>query len=145
MNDFNLLGRTYRVTAQADWPHRISPEDVADLKVRNTDGVMVPFGAFIDSRETVGPYRVPRFNLYNAAEIQGNTAPGVSSGEALDRMEAIADNVLPYGISYEWTELSYLNGQQATPPPTSLGLRLFSSSLFWPRSMRVGDCRSPSS
>jgi len=107
VNDFNLLGRTYRVTAQAQWEDRVSTADVSNLKVRNEDGDMVPLGAFVSFRDTAGPDRMPRFNLYNAAEVQGSALPGVSSGEALNRMEALANRVLPYGIGFEWTELSY--------------------------------------
>lgn len=107
INDFNLFGRTYTVVAQADAEYRETPEDIARLRTRSDDGAMVPLGAVASFRDSTGPLRQPRYNLFPAAAIQGQTLPGVSSAEALERMEAIADRVLPDGISYEWTELSY--------------------------------------
>ena len=70
VNDFNILGRTYRVTAQADDPYRLTLRDVANLKTRNVTGDMVPIGAVATFSDTTGPYRVPRYNLYPAAEVQ---------------------------------------------------------------------------
>ena len=107
VNDFNLFGRTYRVIAQADAPFRQSAEDVARLRTRSDDGAMVPLGAVATFHDATGPLRQPRYNLYPAAAVQGLTMPGVSSAEGLAKMEAIAERVLPEGISYEWTELSY--------------------------------------
>jgi hydrophobe/amphiphile efflux-1 (HAE1) family protein len=107
VNDFNLAGRTYRVTAQADAPYRESTEDIARLRTRSDNGVMVPLGAVATFHDTTGPLRQPRYNLYPAAAVQGSVMPGISSGEALERMEKLAEQVLPPGISYEWTELSY--------------------------------------
>ncbi|MEM9784299.1 MAG: efflux RND transporter permease subunit, partial [Pseudomonadota bacterium] len=107
VNDFNLFGRTYRVIAQADAPFRETAEDVARLRTRSDDGAMVPLGAVATFEDTTGPLRQPRYNLYPAAAVQGQALPGVSSGEALAAMEAIAERVLPAGISYAWTELSF--------------------------------------
>ena len=106
VNEFNYLGRTYRVTAQADAPFRRDIRDIADLKVRNTHGQMVPIGSVAAFRTTTGPYRVPRYNLYPTAEIQGAAAPGYSSGYALDQMTELAAEQLPQGFGFEWTELS---------------------------------------
>jgi len=106
VNDFNFLGRTFRVTAQADGPYRDKPEDVLDLRARSDSGSMVPLGSVITLKETTGPYRVPRYNLYPAAAMQGSTVPGVSTGEAIGKMEAFLDEKLPNGFSYEWTELA---------------------------------------
>ncbi len=106
VNEFNFLGRTFRVTAQADGPYRTELEDVAGFETRNTLGDMVPLGAVADFEDRTGAYRVPRYNLYAAAEVQGGLAPGVSSGEALAAMERHAAEVLPFGFDYEWTELS---------------------------------------
>ncbi|WP_424360124.1 efflux RND transporter permease subunit [Methylocystis parvus] len=91
VNDFNILGRTYRVTAQADNPYRLSLRDVSNLKTRNVDGDMVPIGSVATFRDTTGPYRVPRYNLYPAAEVQVDLKKGVSSGQGIAMMEAIAD------------------------------------------------------
>ncbi|MGS4887948.1 efflux RND transporter permease subunit [Roseibium sp. MB-4] len=107
VNDFNLFGRTYRVIAQADASFRETADDVARLRTRSDDGAMVPLGAVATFENTTGPLRQPRYNLYPAAAVQGQAMPGVSSAEALEKMEVIAERVLPAGVSYEWTELSY--------------------------------------
>ncbi|MEJ2534941.1 MAG: multidrug efflux RND transporter permease subunit [Gammaproteobacteria bacterium] len=107
VNDFNLFGRTYRVTAQADAPYRVDPSDIAALRVRSETGDMVPLGSLAEVQRAAGPDRVVRHNLYNAAELQGAAAPGYSSGEALDRMEALAATQLPDGFGYQWTEIAY--------------------------------------
>ncbi|MGB0695948.1 MAG: efflux RND transporter permease subunit [Rhodospirillaceae bacterium] len=112
VNDFNQFGRTYRVTAQADAPFRLTEDNITTLRTRNADGQMVPLGSLLSIQETAGPDRVPRFNLYRAAELQGSTLPGVSSGQAIATMEALAAEILPYGISYEWTDLAYQEKNQ---------------------------------
>ncbi len=106
VNEFNFLGRTYRVTAQADAPFRDDIEDIARLKVRNDKGQMVPIGSVASFRYDTGPYRVPRYNLYPAAELQGSTLPGTSSGYALEQMKQLAAERLPVGFGFEWTELA---------------------------------------
>ncbi len=106
VNDFNYLGRTYRVTAQADGPFRDQPGDVAKLRARSTAGAMVPVGSLATFHHITGPHRVPRYNLYPAAEVQGAKIPSLSTGEAIARVEALAAKVLPDGFSYEWTELA---------------------------------------
>lgn len=106
VNDFNYLGRTYRVTAQADAPFRQDSRDIANLKTRNDNGQMVPIGSVAEFRDVVGPYRVARYNLYPAAELQGGTAPGASTGETLAAMERLAAERLPDGFGFEWTELA---------------------------------------
>jgi HAE1 family hydrophobic/amphiphilic exporter-1 len=107
VNDFNYLGRTYRVTAQADAPFRQNERDIANLKTRNEKGQMVPIGAVAEFRDIVGPYRVAHYDLYPAAELQGNAAPGTSTGEALAAMERLAAERLPSGFGFEWTELAF--------------------------------------
>ncbi|MEO0427293.1 MAG: multidrug efflux RND transporter permease subunit [Pseudomonadota bacterium] len=107
VNDFNLFGRTYRVIAQADAPYRQTADDVARLRTRSDDGAMVPLGAVASFEDVTGPLRQPRYNLYAAAAVQGQAVPGVSSAEALVKMEAIAERVLPAGVSFEWTELAF--------------------------------------
>jgi hydrophobe/amphiphile efflux-1 (HAE1) family protein len=115
VNDFNYLGRTYQVIAQADGRFREKPEEIARLKARNTSGQMVPIGTVARLRDATIPYRVPRYNLYPAAEVQGVAAPGIASGTALRRMEELAHQVLPKGISFEWTDLAYQQQQRGTP------------------------------
>jgi hydrophobic/amphiphilic exporter-1 (mainly G- bacteria), HAE1 family len=107
VNDFTLAGRTYRVTAQAEYEQRLSAADVGQLLVRNRAGNMVPLASLATFSETTGPFRTPRHNLYPAAELQGENAPGVSSTQALAAMEQLAARVLPPGLSFEWTELAF--------------------------------------
>jgi multidrug efflux pump subunit AcrB len=85
------------------------------LKARNASGEMVPIGTVAQLRDTTIPYRVPRYNLYPAAEVQGVAAPGVATGSALQRMEVLAAQVLPPGIGYEWTEIAFQQEQKGTP------------------------------
>ena len=115
INDFNYLGRTYEVIAQADGAYRQSLDDVSRLRMRNGAGQMVPIGSVARLREVTTPYRVPHYNLYPAAEILGGAAPGVASGTALARMEQIAKATLPPGFGFEWTELAYQEQQKGTP------------------------------
>ena len=105
VNDFNILGRTYRVTAQADNPFRLSIRDVEALRTRSNASDMVPLGAVATFRDITGPYRVPRYNLFPAAEVQGATLPGFSTGQAIAAMEKITAN-LPSGFGFEWTEIA---------------------------------------
>jgi hydrophobe/amphiphile efflux-1 (HAE1) family protein len=107
VNDFNMFGRTYRVTAQADGDYRLDPNSVSKIRVRNGDGQMVPLGSLVTFREIAGPERVPRYNLFPAAEVNGTARPGVSSGQALQIMRALAAEKLPQGVTFEWTDLSY--------------------------------------
>jgi hydrophobe/amphiphile efflux-1 (HAE1) family protein len=107
VNDFNMFGRTFRVTAQADSAYRFEREDVGRIRVRNGDGQMVPLASLVTFREIAGPDRVPRYNLFPTVEISGSGKPGVSSGEALAIMAELARQELPQGITYEWTDLSY--------------------------------------
>ncbi|PPD34157.1 MAG: hydrophobe/amphiphile efflux-1 family RND transporter [Methylomonas sp.] len=106
VNDFNIFGRTYQVVAQADAKFRAQPEAVAQLKTKNAQGETVPLGAIVKVEDSTGPDKVAHYNLYPTAEINGNTLPGVSSGQAIDTMAAMLDRQLPPGFSYEWTELS---------------------------------------
>ncbi len=107
VNDFNFLGRTYRVTAQADGEFRQDLHAIGQLKTRNSKGQMVPLSSVASFRDITGPYRVEHFNLFPAAAVQGGTKPGYSTGYGLQAMEKIAQQVLPDGYSYQWTELAY--------------------------------------
>jgi hydrophobe/amphiphile efflux-1 (HAE1) family protein len=106
INDFNLLGRTYQVSAQADNPFRLNRRDVENLKTRNNYGDMVPIGSVATLRDTTGPFRVPRYNLYPAAEVQLGLARGFSTGQAIAAIEKIAKERLPQGFGFEWTEIA---------------------------------------
>ncbi len=107
INDFNFLGRTFQVRAQADSGFRINREDALRLRVRNKDGDMVPIGAVASVSDTSGTSRVPRYNLYPSAALVGDVAAGSSLGEAISTMERLAAEILPDGIDYEWTEIAY--------------------------------------
>jgi hydrophobe/amphiphile efflux-1 (HAE1) family protein len=107
VNDFNLLGRTFRVTAQAEGSARLDPEDALQIRVRNSAGETVPIGAFTTASDRSGPFRVPRYNLYPAAELDGAAAPGYSQGQAIEIMQKLAAETLPEGFSYEWTTLAF--------------------------------------
>lgn len=107
VNDFNAFGRLYQVQAQADQSYRLQREDILKLKVRSATGALVPLGTLVDIRDVTGPELVQRYNMYVSVPVQGNAAPGVSTGTALDLMEGIAAEVLPRGTSFEWTELAF--------------------------------------
>jgi len=111
VNDFNYLGRTYRVTAQADSEFRRTARNIAELRTRSDSGGMVPLGSVATFRDVSGPTRVTRYNLYPAVQVLGDTAPGTSFGQGLRSMEALATRTLPEGFSYEWTEIAYQEQQ----------------------------------
>jgi hydrophobe/amphiphile efflux-1 (HAE1) family protein len=118
VNDFNLLGRTFRVTAQAEPTARDDLADIGRLQVRSASGEMVPLSAVATLRNDSGPSRVVRYNLFPAVELQGQGAPGVSSGDALRAMEQLAAKTLPQGMTYEWTGLAFQ--QQAAGSSSAL-------------------------
>jgi hydrophobe/amphiphile efflux-1 (HAE1) family protein len=107
VNDFNMFGRTYRVTAQADGDYRLDRESISKIRVRSSDGHMVPLGSLVTFKEIAGPERVPRYNLFPSAEVQGTAMRGVSSGQALEIMRNLAEEKLPVGVKFEWTDLSF--------------------------------------
>jgi hydrophobe/amphiphile efflux-1 (HAE1) family protein len=107
VNDFNLLGRTFRVTAQAREEDRQEVSDVLKIRVRNSNGDTVPLGSFTTVDSISGPYRVPRYNLYPSAEIDGTAAAGYSQGQAIAIMDKLAAETLPEGFGTEWTTLAY--------------------------------------
>ncbi|MDI9819717.1 MULTISPECIES: efflux RND transporter permease subunit [unclassified Legionella] len=107
VNEFNYLGRTFRVVAQADADHRLTPDDILRLKVRSSTGDMVSIGSVATLENTIGPSRFPRYNLYPAIDLVGDVTAGYSMGDAIATMESLADQYLPDGIGYEWTEIAY--------------------------------------
>jgi hydrophobe/amphiphile efflux-1 (HAE1) family protein len=117
INDFNRFGRTYRVYAQAEAQFRNQPEDIANLKMRNLNGDMVPMGAVADIRFEAGPDRVSHYNVYLAADINSQGAPGVASSTSTAAMERVLKETLPNGFGYEWTDLTF---QQKSAGNTAL-------------------------
>ncbi len=107
VNDLTLFGRSYQVTAQADAPYRLVPEDILRLRVHSNGGAMVPLATLGTVREVAAPATVTRYNLYPAADVLGDGAPGVSSGQAVSVMESLAKQSLPLSMGYEWTGLTY--------------------------------------
>ena len=107
VNDFNAFGRVYQVRVQADQQYRLDQADILGLKVRSATGALVPLGTLVEIRDTSGPTLVQRYNMYVSVPLQGNAAPGFSTGTALDKMEALARQTLPAGTTFEWTELAF--------------------------------------
>ncbi len=107
VDDFNRFGRTYQVIAQADTPFRSQKDDILRLKVRNTDGQMVPLGAMVNIRETTGPDSALKYNGFRSADLNGGAAPGYSSGQAQAAITKILAQTLPKGMTFEWTDLTY--------------------------------------
>jgi multidrug efflux pump subunit AcrB len=107
VNDFNLFGRTFRVTAQARDEDRRDTTDILKIRVRNANGDTVPLGSFTTVRDIAGPFRVPHYNLYPAAEMDGAAAPGYSQGQGIAIMDRLAAETLPEGFATEWTSLAF--------------------------------------
>lgn len=107
VNDFNKFGRTYRVYVQADSAFRSHADAIAQLKVRNDKGQMIPLGSMVSVQESFGPDRANRYNAYRSADINAEPAPGFSTGQAQAALERIVKETLPPGMSFEWTELTY--------------------------------------
>ena len=122
-NDFSRNGRILRVLIAADAPYRMTPQDVLDLKVRNSSGEMVPFGAFTTVSWTAGPPSLQRYNGYPSTTISGMAAPGRSTGEAMAEMERLAKS-LPPGFGYDWTGLSFEEKQTAGQIVVLMGVSL---------------------
>jgi HAE1 family hydrophobic/amphiphilic exporter-1 len=111
VNLFNKFNQIFQVYIQAESEYRINPQDIESLYVRNQAGGMVPLGTLLSAERTQGSELITRYNLYPAAPIFGAAAPGFSSGEALALMEKLAADMLPRGISYDWTSTSYQEKQ----------------------------------
>lgn len=107
VNDFNQFGRTYQVVAQADKEFRSRPQDILRLQTQNDKGQSVPLGAVVDVQESFGPEIASRYNAFRSADLNGNAAPGYSSGQAQDAITKILDETLPQGFEFEWTDLTY--------------------------------------
>ena len=106
VNDLTLFGRSYRVTAQADSQFRLRPEDIRLLKTRNTAGGIVPLGSVATVREVSGADKITHYNMFPAADLSGQPAPGASTGDALAAVERLAKQILPTSFTNEWTEIA---------------------------------------
>jgi multidrug efflux pump subunit AcrB len=107
VNDFTAYGRNWRVVAQASPEFRRVAADLSRVYIRNAQDRMVPLSNVMTTRDLVGPQRVPRYNMYPAAEIAGEIRPDIGSAAAMAQVEQLARRTLPDGIGFEWTELSY--------------------------------------
>jgi HAE1 family hydrophobic/amphiphilic exporter-1 len=124
INDFTRFGRQWRVFLQAEAAYRTSPDDLGRFYVRNGHGDMVPLTSFVRMRSTVGPEYTVRFNLFRSVEIQGRSAPGYSSGQALTALEEVAGKTLPKDMGYAWNALSYQEKVASGGTASVLGLSL---------------------
>jgi multidrug efflux pump subunit AcrB len=141
INNFNKLGRTYQVIAQANKDFRSRPDDLLKLKIRSSSGEMVPLGAMVRLSDATGPESAMRYNAYRSADLNGGAAPGYSTGQAQAAITRILNETLPKGMAFEWTELTY---QQILAGNTALLISRSASSLStwcWLRNTRVCSCR----
>src|SRR5437667_2734699 len=122
VNDFNKYGRTWQVLMSADAPYRNRPEDIGAVYVRSQNGAMIPLSSLATVRYTSGPDSLDRFNDLPAVKIIGQAAPGVSSGQAITRVEEIAKEVLPADFSYDWGGTSYQEKRSGGASTFALGL-----------------------
>ncbi len=118
------------MTAQADAPFRSELSDITRLQARSSSGGMVPLASVVTLHDTTVPYRVVRYNMYPTAELQGATAPGYSSGQALETMQGLAGKLLPQGFKYEWTELAYQQQKAGNTGILVFGLAVIFVFLF---------------
>jgi hydrophobe/amphiphile efflux-1 (HAE1) family protein len=130
VNDFNLYGKTWRVYVQAEGGRRTRRDDIASLYVLNRAGDRVPLSSLGEVKYTIGPTDVPRYNLYNAAKITGQPAPGFSSGQAVRAMEQVAAEVLPAGFGFEWTGTTYQEQQTGNVAAVIFALSIVCVFLF---------------
>ena len=124
LNQFNRFGRQWRVFLQAEGAERESAEDIRNYYVRNDKGTMVPLSGLVTTRSISGPEYSNRFNLYRAAQVIGGAAPGYSSGQAMAALEAVAKEVLPPEMGYDWADLSYQERRASGSAMRSFGLSL---------------------
>ncbi|APX10385.1 efflux RND transporter permease subunit [Tateyamaria omphalii] len=130
VNDFNAFGRLFQVRAQADQQFRLEEEDIRALRVRTATGALVPLGTLVSVVDTAGPALVQRYNQLVSVPIQGNTGPGVSTGDALIAMEELAEQLMPPGVSYEWTELALQERNQGNTATYIFAFSVLFAFLF---------------
>jgi HAE1 family hydrophobic/amphiphilic exporter-1 len=124
LNQFNRFGRQWRVFLQGEGNERMKAEDIKGYYVRNNDGTMVPLSALLTTKPITGPEYTNRFNLFRAAQVIGNAAPGYSSGQALAALDEVARTTLPPEMGYDWADLSYQETKASGSATTSFALSL---------------------
>ncbi|MCK5190321.1 MAG: efflux RND transporter permease subunit, partial [Methylococcales bacterium] len=117
VNQFNKYGRVYRVYLQAEQDSRSREEDILRLQVRNSSGEMIQLSAFVTIKTITGPYNIPHYNEYASVQVNGDAAPGYSSGQAITTMEQLAADYLPAGYGYEWTNMIYQQNKAGNMAP----------------------------
>lgn len=130
INDFNRFGRVYQVMVQAKAEYRMEPDDIMNVRIPTTDGAMVPLGSFASYSRITGANNIPHYNIYDSIPINGGAAPGYSSGTAIKVMESICDKVLPDGVDYEWSGLTYQEIKAGNLAPLVFALALIAVFLF---------------
>jgi HAE1 family hydrophobic/amphiphilic exporter-1 len=130
VNDFNKFGRVYRVVLQAETGYRQKPEDILSLYVRNSRGEMVPLRTLVTLSSTLGPDTLRRYNLFRAAQVNGEPAPGRSSGDAMQAMQRLAAEVLPAEMTFAWSGISLQEITAGQKTPIILGLAVLFAYLF---------------
>ena len=145
VNNFNEFGRSWQVNVQADQSFRGDAHDIRQLQVRNNQGQMIKLATLMDVRNTSGPVMVMRYNMYSSTAITGTTAPGVSSGEAIELVQQIATEELPRSMAYDWTELAYMQLQAGSSATSVFALAVMFVFLVLAASTRAGSCRWRSS
>ncbi len=130
VNDFNKFGRVFRVIVQAETPFRSNQEDIGRLYVKSASGAMVPLNTLVSLQSKVGPESINRFNMYRCIRINGEPEPGVSSGDAMNAVREIAARVLPKGMQFEWSGMSYFEQESGSQGPILFLLALLFSYLF---------------
>lgn len=130
INDFNKLGRVFRVYVQADAPFREKPADLDKIFIKNNQGKMVPLSAVVKVKEVVGPYSLTRFNMYPAVTINGMVRQGISSGESMAKMAKISDKVLPKDMGFAWSGASLQESESSGQIGPILAMSLIFVYLF---------------
>jgi len=130
VNDFNLYGRVYQVKVQADARYRDAQEDIGRLYVRSDDDKMVPMSSLATLSTVLGPQIVDRYDQFASTQINGNAAPGFSSGDAMAAMERLAAKVLPKGYGYDWSSMSFQERKAGGKVSILFGLALLFGYLF---------------
>ncbi len=130
VNDFNLFGRVYRVKVQAEAEFRQRPDSINYYYVRSSTGAMIPMNVVADLRFTTGPAAVSRYNMFSSAGISAEPATGYSTGDAIKAIREVADEILPPGIDFEWSGISFQEIRAAGQTPVALGMALVFVFLF---------------